>query len=110
MTSFMTNIMPLFFFWEKVLGVHTVRRAYLLKSLSRVPIVLIVWFFALAIPFFGPINSMMGAYFVSFTVYIIPNAAFIYVFSTKKAQQVRGGNLHFTRMVEKMSSHLLMQP
>ncbi|KAH8963113.1 hypothetical protein BDL97_05G135500 [Sphagnum fallax] len=47
--------------WEKAIGLH-LSPNYLLKSFARVPVVCLIWFLALAIPFFGPINSMMGAF------------------------------------------------
>ncbi len=74
--------------WEKTIGLH-LSSNYPVKSLARVPVVLVIWFLALAIPFFGPINSMMGAFLVSFAVYIIPSLTFIYVYHTKAAQEVQ---------------------
>ncbi|XP_058084118.1 auxin transporter-like protein 2, partial [Magnolia sinica] len=53
--AFLLSANPLFLAWEKVVGVHTSRR-FVLRALARVPIVLVIWFFALAVPFFGPIN------------------------------------------------------
>ena len=35
---------------------------------------------ALLIPFFGPINSVMGAFFTTFASYIIPGVAYIWAF------------------------------
>lgn len=82
----MLNITPIFHMWEKTIGLH-MSSNYPVKSLARVPVVLVIWFLALAIPFFGPINSMMGAFLVSFAVYIIPSLTFIYVYRTKAAQE-----------------------
>jgi hypothetical protein len=48
------------------------------------PVILPVWFFAIAFPFFGPINSTVGAMLVTFTVYIIPCVAHMSVFRTAK--------------------------
>lgn len=84
----MLNITPIFHMWEKTIGLH-MSSNYPVKSLARVPVVLVIWFLALAIPFFGPINSMMGAFLVSFAVYIIPSLTFIYVYRTKAAQEVQ---------------------
>jgi auxin influx carrier (AUX1 LAX family) len=74
--------------WEKTIGLHLSSNNPI-KSLARVPVVLVTWFLALAIPFFGPINSMMGAFLVSLAVYIIPSLTFIYVYHTKAAQEVQ---------------------
>lgn len=74
--AFLLNVNPLFLAWEKLVGVH-LTKYFTLKALARVPVVLVVWFLALAIPFFGPINSIMGAFLISFSVYIIPSLAFM---------------------------------
>lgn len=60
----------------------------LLRAVCRMPVILPVWFFAIAFPFFGPINSTVGALLVTFTVYIIPCTAHMRVFYTAKARQV----------------------
>ncbi|KAI0519047.1 hypothetical protein KFK09_006487 [Dendrobium nobile] len=62
---------PLYFVWEKVIGMHDTR-SIALRALARLPVVIPVWFLAIIFPFFGPINSAVGALLVSFTVYIIP--------------------------------------
>jgi auxin influx carrier (AUX1 LAX family) len=86
--ALMLNITPIFHMWEKAIGLH-LSPNYLLKSFARVPVVCLIWFLALAIPFFGPINSMMGAFLISFSVYIIPSLAFIYVYRSKAAREVQ---------------------
>lgn len=84
--ALMLNITPIFHMWEKAIGLH-LSPNYLLKSFARVPVVCLIWFLALAVPFFGPINSMMGAFLISFSVYIIPSLAFIYVYRSKAARE-----------------------
>ncbi len=81
-------VTPLFFVWEKLIGIHSTKNM-LLRAVCRMPVILPVWFFAIAFPFFGPINSMVGAMLVTFTVYIIPCAAHMSVFRTAKARQVK---------------------
>ncbi len=81
-------VTPLYFVWEKLIGIHTTKNM-LLRAVCRMPVILPVWFFAIAFPFFGPINSMVGAMLVTFTVYIIPCAAHMSVFRTAKARQVK---------------------
>jgi auxin influx carrier (AUX1 LAX family) len=60
----------------------------LLRILVRIPVVVLVWFVALAIPFFGPINSVMGAFLLTVVVYMLPLATFMYAYRTKAARQV----------------------
>lgn len=61
---------PLYFVWEKVVGMHDTKRC--LRALARLPVVIPIWFLAIIFPFFGPINLAVGALLVSFTVNIIP--------------------------------------
>ena len=77
---------PVFLVCEKAAGVHT--KMFALRVLVRVPVVAVMWFLALAVPFFGPINSVMGAFLVTVSVYIIPLAAFLITYRTKSARQV----------------------
>ncbi|KAK6135844.1 hypothetical protein DH2020_030410 [Rehmannia glutinosa] len=65
---------PLYFVWEKVIGVHDTK-SVCLRAVARLPVVIPIWFLAIIFPFFGPINSAVGALLVSFTVYIIPALA-----------------------------------
>lgn len=73
-------VTPLYFVWEKILGVHQTTNM-LLRATCRVPVILPIWFFAIAFPFFGLINSVGGCLLVTFTVYIIPCLAHIVYFS-----------------------------
>jgi auxin influx carrier (AUX1 LAX family) len=86
--SFGFAAMPLYFVWEKMLGVHKTTNV-LFKALCRIPVVLPIWFFAIIFPFFGPINSAVGALLVTFTVYIIPCAAHMAVYRCASARMVR---------------------
>lgn len=87
-------VTPLFFMWEKLIGVHKTK-SLLLRAVCRVPVMLPVWFFAIAFPFFGPINSTVGALLVTFTVYIIPCAAHMWTFRSATARQVLDSKLTF---------------
>jgi auxin influx carrier (AUX1 LAX family) len=51
-------------------------------------VVIPIWFLAIIFPFFGPINSAVGALLVSFTVYIIPSAAHMLTYRKATARQV----------------------
>lgn len=77
---------PLYFVWEKVTGFHT-SRSLLLRALIRFPVVIPIWFLAIIFPFFGPINSAVGALLVTFTVYIIPAAAHMMTYRTTFARE-----------------------
>lgn len=78
---------PLYFVWEKVIGMHDTK-SICLRALARLPVVIPIWFLAIIFPFFGPINSAVGALLVSFTVYIIPALAHMLTFRSASARQV----------------------
>lgn len=78
---------PLYFVWEKVIGMHDTK-SICLRALARLPVVVPIWFLAIIFPFFGPINSAVGALLVSFTVYIIPALAHIFTFKSSAAREV----------------------
>jgi auxin influx carrier (AUX1 LAX family) len=84
--SFIIFVHPIFLLVEKFARVH--HRSMLLRILVRIPVVVLVWFVALAIPFFGPINSVMGAVLLTVVVYMLPLATFMYAYRTKAARQV----------------------
>lgn len=78
---------PLYFVWEKVIGMHDTK-SICLRALARLPVVIPIWFLAIIFPFFGPINSAVGSLLVSFTVYIIPALAHMLTFRSATARQV----------------------
>lgn len=84
--AFGLYVMPLNFMWEKVCGVH--QSHYLKRVACRVPIGLLLWLLALMFPFFGPLNSMIGSMFMSFSVFIIPCVAYTITFWSPSARQV----------------------
>ncbi|KAI5429588.1 Auxin transporter-like protein 2 [Lathyrus oleraceus] len=77
---------PLYFAWEKVIGMHDTR-SICLRALARLPVVIPIWFLAIIFPFFGPINSAVGSLLVSFNVYIIPSIAYMITFRNASARQ-----------------------
>ncbi|KAH7514606.1 hypothetical protein FEM48_Zijuj11G0107200 [Ziziphus jujuba var. spinosa] len=77
---------PLYFVWEKVIGMHDTKSIFL-RALARLPVVIPIWFLAIIFPFFGPINSTVGALLVSFTVYIIPALAHMLTYRKASARQ-----------------------
>ncbi|XP_044410339.1 auxin transporter-like protein 2 isoform X2 [Triticum aestivum] len=76
---------PLYFVWEKAIGMHHTG-SVLRRALARLPLVLPIWFLAIIFPFFGPINSAVGALLVSFTVYIIPAVAHMLTYRSAHAR------------------------
>ncbi|CAA0830558.1 Auxin transporter protein 1 [Striga hermonthica] len=77
---------PLYFVWEKVIGMHDTK-SMCLRALARLPVVIPIWFLAIIFPFFGPINSAVGALLVSFTVYIIPSLAHMLTYRKASARR-----------------------
>ncbi|KAH7844288.1 hypothetical protein Vadar_026510 [Vaccinium darrowii] len=77
---------PLYFVWEKVIGMHDTK-SICLRAVARLPVVIPIWFLAIIFPFFGPINSAVGALLVSFTVYIIPALAHMLTYRKASARQ-----------------------
>ena len=79
---------PLYFVWEKLIGLHDCR-SLCKRAAARLPVVVPIWFLAIIFPFFGPINSAVGSLLVSFTVYIIPALAHMITFRSATAREVR---------------------
>ena len=78
---------PLYFVWEKAIGMHECK-SMCKRAAARLPVVVPIWFLAIIFPFFGPINSTVGSLLVSFTVYIIPALAFIFTYKSATAREV----------------------
>nr|CAN81358.1 hypothetical protein VITISV_040407 [Vitis vinifera] len=77
---------PLYFVWEKAIGMHECK-SLCKRAAARLPVVVPIWFLAIIFPFFGPINSTVGSLLVSFTVYIIPALAHIFTFKSAAARE-----------------------
>ncbi|KAK9841505.1 hypothetical protein WJX74_006936 [Apatococcus lobatus] len=77
--------LPVYFMWEKAIGTHT--KPYWIRLPSRIPVVLVIWFFALLVPFFSLLNSIFGALLTSFATYIIPSVVYIITFRKQEARQ-----------------------
>mmetsp|Transcript_4868 Transcript_4868/g.7415 ORF Transcript_4868/g.7415 Transcript_4868/m.7415 type:complete len:483 (+) Transcript_4868:119-1567(+) len=61
---------PLYHMWEEYLGIHG--SSYHIRVLSRLPIAGAILFMAIAFPFYGSVNSLLGAFAMSMATYIIP--------------------------------------
>ncbi|KAJ0632607.1 putative amino acid transporter, transmembrane domain-containing protein [Helianthus annuus] len=77
---------PLYFVWEKAIGMHECK-SMCKRAAARLPVVVPIWFLAIIFPFFGPINSTVGSLLVSFTVYIIPALAHMFTFRSAAARE-----------------------
>ncbi|KAF8405388.1 hypothetical protein HHK36_010292 [Tetracentron sinense] len=77
---------PLYFVWEKAIGMHECK-SLCKRAAARLPVVVPIWFLAIIFPFFGPINSAVGSLLVSFTVYIVPALAHILTFRSATARE-----------------------
>jgi auxin influx carrier (AUX1 LAX family) len=77
-------VTPLYFLWEKLLGTH--QSHYIVRVSSRIPVVLVIWFLAVAFPFFGPINSILGALTTTFATYLLPALLYFLTFKTSEVR------------------------
>ncbi|EIE19348.1 hypothetical protein COCSUDRAFT_19779, partial [Coccomyxa subellipsoidea C-169] len=77
-------VTPVFFMWEKLVGTHD--KPLWIRLPSRLPVALLVWFFALIFPFFDTINAVQGAVGYSFTAFVFPTAAYLWVYKSAKAR------------------------
>ncbi|EFJ22746.1 hypothetical protein SELMODRAFT_415922 [Selaginella moellendorffii] len=71
--EFAAFVVPVFAMWEKLLGIHCSQN-YILKSIM--------------LPFFGSINSVVGAIISSIGVYILPCLAFMVIRRHKESREV----------------------
>ncbi|CAM6085899.1 unnamed protein product [Calypogeia fissa] len=83
--AFGLYVTPLFIMWEKLLRIHYVW--FPLRAVARLPVAGFLWLLALLIPFFGPLNSIIGAVFQSFNTFMIPCLVYLYVFWTPQSRQ-----------------------
>lgn len=86
LVAFGLFIGPMFHVAENMSGVH--KKAFWIRVLVRLPIVFIIVLFAIAFPFYGAINTVLGAFTTSFATYILPLVAFNLVF--KSNNQLEG--------------------
>lgn len=78
LVAFGLFIGPLFHMWEKFLKVHD--KPFWIRICYRLPLVGLILLIAVAFPFFGAINSVLGAFTTSLTTYIIPLVAYNLVY------------------------------
>ncbi|KAL4441475.1 hypothetical protein ABPG77_001979 [Micractinium sp. CCAP 211/92] len=75
---------PLYFMVEKWWGVHT-NAPYWKRVAARLPVGLLLWLIALAFPFFGVINDLLGAFTTTFETFIIPPLVYNIHYQLKKS-------------------------
>lgn len=71
-----------FHIWERFLKIH--QKAFWIRALARLPLCGVIVLFAIAFPFYGAINTVLGAFTTSFATYILPLIAFNMVFKTQE--------------------------
>ena len=81
LVAFGLFIGPLFHIFEHFFKIHDKR--FSTRVLFRLPLCGCIMLIAVAFPFFGAINSVLGAFTTSFTTYIIPLVAFNLVYRTE---------------------------
>jgi len=60
------------------------QKAFWIRALARLPLCGVIVLFAIAFPFYGAINTVLGAFTTSFATYILPLIAFNMVFKTQE--------------------------
>lgn len=73
---------PLFHMWEKMIHIHD--KPMCIRAPLRLPLCGLMILLAVAFPFFGAINSVLGAFTTSFGTYIMPAFAYNYAFKTEE--------------------------
>jgi auxin influx carrier (AUX1 LAX family) len=75
---------PLFHMWEKLIHIHT--KPFIVRAFARLPLCGLMLLLAVAFPFFGAINAVLGAFTTSFGTYIIPTIGYNLAFSSTEQQ------------------------
>lgn len=78
--AFTVHTLAMFYMWEKLIGTHT--KPLWIRLPSRIPLGLAVWLVALAIPFYGTINSLFSALTTPAGGYIMPCLAYNWYYRT----------------------------
>ncbi|KAK9820417.1 hypothetical protein WJX72_010066 [[Myrmecia] bisecta] len=75
---------PMFYMWEKMLGIHT--SSLWIRIPSRLPITLLAWLIGVAFPFYGTLNSVIGALSGPVISFAMPCLAFNITYWKKKSR------------------------
>lgn len=76
---------PLYHVWEQHWGVHT--GPYVQRVLYRVPVALFLLLLAVAVPFYGSVNALLGAFAISMATYVIPLVAYNVAYRSEEARK-----------------------
>ncbi|DBA99393.1 TPA: Lymphocyte transmembrane adapter 1 [Trebouxia sp. C0006] len=76
---------PLFYLWEKLWGIH--EKSLFIRIPSRLPITLAAWLIGIMLPFYGTLNSVIGALCGPIVAFAMPALAFNITYWTKKSRQ-----------------------
>ncbi|KAK9817815.1 hypothetical protein WJX72_002659 [[Myrmecia] bisecta] len=79
--AFTVHTAPLMYIWERFVGTHTSRN--LIRLPSRTPVVALLWLIAVAIPFYGTLNSLVGS-FSPFLQFVAPALAYNWYYRTQE--------------------------
>jgi auxin influx carrier (AUX1 LAX family) len=82
--AFLLYCSPLFYMWEKLLGIH--EKSIWVRAPARLPVSLLVGLIGIAFPFYGTINSIIGAITSPIIAFALPAAAYSYLYRTKALQ------------------------
>ena len=66
--------------WEKVIGIHD--KPFVIRAFARLPLCGMMLLLAVAFPFWGAINGILGAFTTSFGTYIIPTIGYNLAFQS----------------------------
>lgn len=75
---------PLYHVWEKYWEVNS--SPYLHRILYRIPVALLLLLLAVAVPFYGSVNALLGAFATSMATYVIPLVAYNLAYQSPEAQ------------------------
>ncbi|KAL0034831.1 hypothetical protein WJX77_008984 [Trebouxia sp. C0004] len=81
-SAFTLHTNPLLYMWERL--IHTHHHPWYIRLPSRIPVLAVIWLLALALPFYGTVNSLFNVLTTGFTAFILPCAAFNWHYRTKE--------------------------
>lgn len=84
MVAFALYSGPLYYMWEKLIGTH--HKPYWVRCPTRLPVALLVWVIALAFPFYGTMNAVIGALTSPAIAFIFPCLAYAWIYRTPAAR------------------------
>ncbi|CAL8461956.1 g1487 [Coccomyxa elongata] len=79
--AFALYVTPLLYMIEKIVRTHHAR--WWIRLPARLPGALVIFFLGVAFPFYGTINSLMGAISVPTTSFVLPAVAFNWYYRTE---------------------------